>query len=193
MKNNTAPSASNAALLVLVSGAPGSGKSTLARALADHLQLVHIERDAVFCSLGYTKGQPIDRKTVGIPAYYELLAWMLGRGYSVVTDGTLYPGVSEQDIRTKLMPIARVVNVHCHATGQRERFYAREMSRPGGKPEWLEGYMHHVEGVIENTRAPLPIGCELIDVETTGAYEPSIAELVARIGDGNNFSKEGYS
>jgi predicted kinase len=173
-------------LLVVVSGAPGSGKSTLARALADHMRLMHIDRDALFYSLSYTQYEPVERKHVGIAAYYDTLIWLLTRGFSLVTDGTMYPGVSEQDIRDKLMPIARVINVHCNAEGHVERFYSREINRPPGKPAWLDNYMLHVEKVIKDTAAPLDIGCERIEVNTTAAYVPSIAEIAHKLGDRNN-------
>jgi chloramphenicol 3-O-phosphotransferase len=183
---SAADMAGHVPLLVLVSGAPGSGKSTFGRALADHMRLMHIDRDALFYSLSYTQREPVERKVVGITAYYDTLIWLLRRGFSLVTDGTMYPGISEQDIRDKLMPIARVVNVHCSAEGQRERFYTREINRPTGKPAWLDNYMEHVDKVIADTAAPLSIGCEQIEVNTTAAYVPSVAEIATQLEDRNN-------
>ena len=170
-------------LLVLGSGAPGAGKSTLARRLADYMRLVHIDRDAFFWSLSYTQGEQIDRRSVGIPAYYESLVYLLKKGVSLVTDGTLYRGASEQDIAAYLAPVARIVNVHCRATNEKERFRSREIERAGGvAPEWLDGHMPRLDAIYADTCDPLDLGCMCIEVDSTDQYSPSVAAVAERIG-----------
>ncbi|HSX17600.1 MAG TPA: AAA family ATPase [Patescibacteria group bacterium] len=186
------PSAKDTPLLVLVSGAPGSGKSTLARRLAEHMRLPHIERDLVFWGMRYTADGVIDQSKEGISAYYATITGMLRCGISVVTDGTMYRGISEEDVREQLVPIARVVNVHCRATGEHERFYAREMNRRGGPPDWLEDYMPKLKKIYPDTAEPLDLGCPLIEVDTTNEYAPTLDDIAAQLEDRNNKVRKGH-
>ncbi|HSX00016.1 MAG TPA: AAA family ATPase, partial [Patescibacteria group bacterium] len=109
-------------LLVIVSGAPGSGKTTFAGKLADHMRLLHLERDVFFNSLEYTIGKKIDRQAVGVPRFYEVVTQVLAAGASLIIDSTLYKGISEEAI-IELQAIADIVNIHCRAVNTHERFY----------------------------------------------------------------------
>ena len=178
-------------LIVFVSGTPGSGKTTLARKLADHMRLLHIPRDEFFWSMAYTAHDHIDRRNVGIPVYYKALAYLAEQGASIVTDGTIYKDISEEDIKQYLVPSGRLVNIHCRAQNERERFYKREVERHGGVNEWLEGHMKYLETIYDQTVEPLDIGCMCIEVDTTHEYNPSLEEIAAKIGDRNNTLTEG--
>jgi chloramphenicol 3-O-phosphotransferase len=172
-------------LIIIVSGAPGSGKTTLAKQLAEHMRLLHIPRDDFFFSMNYTAREYIDRRYVGIPAYYDTLVYLAGRGVSLVTDGTIYQGISEVDINTRLAPVARLVNVHCRAENEHERFYAREVQRNGGKSAWLDNHMEHLKKIYSQAVDPLDLQCQLIEVDATKDYKPSLADIAAQIGDRN--------
>lgn len=168
-------------LLVIVSGAPGSGKTTFARTLAAHMQLLHIERDRTFDALRYAySGQEFSREKDGIPLFYQLVLSALEAKVSLAVDGTLYRGKSEQDIRP-FNDTATLINIHCRAVNEQQRFYDREMARPGGPPAWLEGYMNHLEEIYPLVVDPLDLGCPCIEVNTDDAYDPPVADIAKRI------------
>ncbi len=168
-------------LVILVTGAPGSGKSTLAAAIAEHMRLPHIERDVVFRGINLTHGEKQDPLTVGIPAYYNLLGVMIDMNMSFVTDGTMYRGVSEADIKTHLVSRAFVINLHARAQNEKERFRQREMRRTFTSNDWVDGHMARLDAIYSDTVDPLDFGVECIEVDTNDGYRPTIDELALRI------------
>lgn len=178
-------------LIVFVSGTPGSGKTTLARRLAEHMRLLHVPRDEFFWAMTYTLGEHINRRQVGIPAYYDALVYLAEHRISLVTDGTIYKGISEEDIKKYLMPVSHLVNVHCYAKNERERFYKREIELRGENHPWLDDHMKYLETIYEQTVDPLDLGCTCIEVDTTDGYSPSIEKIANQIGDKNNALTEG--
>lgn len=176
-------------LLVLVSGAPGAGKSTLARRLADYIRLMHVERDAFCEGIAYTKGRTINRSTEAVPVYYDCLELLLAKGVSIITDGTLYRGKSELSIQSQLLPAAFTINLHCRAKDEHKRFYAREVERAGGEPDWLPRHMKHLDKIYADTVEPLDLGCSIIEVDTTAEYKPDIKDIAATITD--MYAKQG--
>lgn len=176
-------------LIVLVSGAPGSGKTTLARALAEHMRLLHVPRDEFFWSLTYTANPTDAGRMTDIPAYWEALVALVKRNVSIITDGTLYKGLSEPDIQRHLAPVARLVNVHCRAQNEYERFHAREIKRHerfGNSIAWLDGHQRRLKEIYDDTVDPLDLNCLRIEVDTTSTYHPSIKVIAAQIDDRNN-------
>lgn len=170
-------------LVVLVSGAPGSGKTTLAHTLARHLRLLHVPRDEVLRSLEMTSGGPIDKGGYGIETYYAVLSKMLELGMSVVTDGTIYKGLSEKDITAFLSSKATIINVHARATNERERFLKRELEREaeGWSSEWVHGHFNHLDKIYHQTAEPLQLNVPVIEVDATEGYAPGINEIIAEI------------
>ncbi len=165
-------------LVVIVSGAPGSGKSTLARALAARMMIPHIERDMVLRGIELTKGEKINRGTLGIERYYQLLQQMIEGEISFVTDGTIYKNLSEADIEARLKPIAHVVNVHARAANEMERFQERESKREGWSDDWVEDHMKRLREIYPRTVDPLDLGVTVIEVDATSDYDPSITAVV---------------
>lgn len=90
--------------VIILYGLPFAGKTTLARALAERLDLVHVEVDrAVREGEDYTPGQPIPR-SAWITAYrvsYRRMEAGLAAGRSVVLDATNYRRLHRDLIRAK--------------------------------------------------------------------------------------------
>lgn len=168
-------------LVVIVSGAPGSGKSTLARAIADRMRLPHIERDVVVRGIERTRDEKVDRGGLAVPRYFTILQAYLANEVSLVTDGTLYRGISEKDIKEKLVPHAHVINLHARADNEHQRFYEREMTREGHSSEWVAGHMKYLDEIYEDSAHPLELGVAVFEVNTNDGYDPAISELVTKI------------
>jgi predicted kinase len=178
----TALQGSKKPFLVVMSGAPGSGKSTLARILGDALRVPHLERDIFFDSMNLTMGDSFNRGNDGIPAFYDTVQGMLAHGVSLVIDGTLYAGKSEADIK-KFFEVAQVINVHCRTADPKQRFRERELARAASveRREWVEGFMERLDVMAPEVTDPLALDWEIIDVDTTGEYNPSISSIVEQI------------
>lgn len=168
-------------LIVVVSGAPGSGKTTLAHAIAQHLRIPHIPRDEIMRGIEMTHGGAIDKAGLGIETYYTILAAMREANISFVTDGTIYKGISEQDIKSRLVPHATVINVHARAKDEHERFIKREKERQGWSDEWVAGHRQRLEEIYHQTVDPLDLGVPLIEVDATSEYNPSIDQILMQI------------
>ena len=164
----------NNPLIILVSGAPGSGKTTFATQLAATMNIFHIERDRVFDSMLFTYvDTPFNRQHDGIPAFYNFLHSLIAANISAVIDCTLYKGKSEKDL-LPLLPKAHVVQVHCRASNENQRFYDREMAKPGDT-SWVAGFMKHLDEIYPDVSVPLDLGQPCIEVDTTDDYHPSIS------------------
>lgn len=171
-------------LLVIVSGAPGAGKSTLARKIADYMRFPHIERDTVLRSIEFGSDKQLNRAKDIVPMYYDLLKVMLTRGMSIVTDGTIYQGVSESDIQAHLLPFAHVVNVHARAKNEHQRWLDRENARESrDSKDWINGHLPTLHKVYDSAVNPLDIGVKVIEVDCNDGYYPQISDLVAMIED----------
>lgn len=166
-------------LVILVTGAPGSGKSTLAMNIAEHMRLPHIERDVVLRGIDLTHGDKQDAQRVGIPTYYKLLCHMIEADISLVTDGTMYKGVSEADIKQYLVERAYVVNLHTRANNEIERFMRREHGRTFASNVWTAGYEERLKQIYPDAVDPLQYGVHCIEVDANDGYSPSI-EVLAR-------------
>lgn len=168
-------------LLIIVSGAPGSGKTTFASKLAAHMQLLHIERDRAFESMRYTFGpEPFSREKDGIPLFYNLVASALKAQASIVVDATLYKDKSEKDI-IQLHQYSTMLNIHCRAANEHQRFYKRELGKAGKIPNWLPGHMTKLSEIYDLVCEPLDLGCSIIEVDTTDTYSPDIQAIATQI------------
>lgn len=167
-------------LVILVTGAPGSGKSTLANTIAEHMRLPHVERDTIIRGIKLTEGdQP--QPSVSIPAYYDVIDTILDKNISMVTDGTMYKGVSEEDIKQRLVARAFVVNLHCRAENEHRRFREREYARSFYPTDWVEGHMKKLDEIYNDTVDPLDYGVKCIEVNTNNGYDPDITSLATMI------------
>lgn len=168
-------------LLIIVSGAPGTGKTTFASKLAAHMRLLHIERDRAFDAMRFTfEPGAFSREKDGIHLFYELIASALKTQTSIVVDATLYKGKSENDI-IPLHQYAQIINVHCRAANEHQRFYEREVAKAGRTPDWLPTHMSKLDEIYDLVRDPLDLHCPIIEVDTTDAYSPSVRTIASRI------------
>jgi len=168
-------------LVILVTGAPGAGKSTLAATIAEHMRLPHIERDVIFRGIDLTHGERQNPQTYGIPAYYKVLGSMLDENMSFVTDGTMYKGLSENDIKEHIVKRAHVVNLHVRAKNEKERFRQREYARTFRPSDWVEGHMARLDEIYQDTVDPLDFGVECIEIDANDGYSIPIEELALTI------------
>ena len=168
-------------LLIFVSGAPGAGKSTLAHSLAQYLRILHIPRDEVLRGIEMTHGGPIDRREAVDAVYYPQLIQMLKANISIVTDGTIYKGISERDIKRYLVPNAVGVNIHVRAKNEHQRFLERELQREGWSAEWAHDYKKRLDEIYDQAVDPLDLGMPLIEVDATNGYLPLIPDIVREI------------
>ncbi len=168
-----------------MSGQPGSGKSTLARKLSDSLRLISIERDIVLERYWQqSKGDPNYTKAKdGIPRYFELIRHLLDDGIDIIIDGTLYKGISEEDMAS-LCTGHQCVNVHTSCAQATERYIERESARNMGVvPEWVTAHIPHLEKIADDVVDSLDMGMPTIEVQTDDGYEPAYEELVKSISD----------
>jgi len=177
-------------LVILVTGAPGAGKSTLAATIAEHMRLPHIERDVILRGIDLTHGSRQNPLEYGIPAYYNVLGFLLDNSVSFVTDGTMYRGVSEEDIKQHLVRRAHVVNLHVRAENEKERFRRREYARTFRSADWVDAHMARLDEIYSDTVDPLDYGVTCIEVDANEAYIPSIEEITAEITNEYEHSKE---
>lgn len=168
-------------LMIVVSGAPGSGKTTLAHTIAQHLRVPHIPRDEIMRGIEMTHGGAIDKAHLGIETYFTLLVSLCEMNVSFVTDGTIYKGVSEKDIKKRLVPHAVVVNVHARAQNEHDRFIKREKERQGWSDDWVEAHKQRLDKIYDQTVNPLDLGVPLVEVDATSDYNPPIDQLIAQI------------
>lgn len=118
--------------VIVLCGLPFAGKSTLARALAERLDLVHVEVDqAVRETAEYVPGAPIPR-SAWITAYrvsYRRMEAALAAGRSVVLDATNYRRLHRDLIRAKAARLGAETTVVSIAIAAAEIDARRERNR----------------------------------------------------------------
>jgi hypothetical protein len=163
--------------LVMVSGAPGSGKSTLAHLLAEQLEVPWLSRDPISRGIRRTEGaMPTPSRSWSV--WYGTLAYLLNNSVSLVMDQTMYRGIAETDIKTHLLGLCRARLIHCDAHDALERFKARERDRCG---ESSSEYRRVLALALEAqylTIDPPDLGVDLLRVDTSDGYQPSLDGIV---------------
>jgi hypothetical protein len=102
-------------------------------------------------------------------------------GISVIGDMALFADVSEEEVQTRLAPLADLFNVHCVATSSHERLLDRAERDPI--------HAHRVNYLAEQTKVwteqnrfvQLNLGCPSLVVDTTSGYEPSLDQIIDAI------------
>ena len=162
---------------ILMSGAPGSGKSTLATLLGQRLSLPVIDKDTLRRATLWALGvDDVNEAPWGVGLWFPTMEAHLSAGISVIGDMTLFRGVSEADIASRLAPLARLVQVHCRCEAPIERFVARTQADPLRRRH-LDELLPQVTTLATQLVDPLDLDCPILEVNTTDGYQPSLAVL----------------
>ena len=113
--------------------------------------------------------------------WYDTLARLLGNSVSLVMDQTMYRGIAEPDIRSNLLGLCRARLIHCQAPDALERLKARERARHGEASSEYQRVLDLALDARELTIEPPDLDVDLLRVETSQGYEPSLQELIAFI------------
>lgn len=135
-------------LLVLVRGLPGTGKSTLARSISEQLGFELLQTDVVRRSLfepggdqfEFNQGRYLPKNRLRVyESMHEQAARLLGRGSSVVLDGT-YLSASLRRAAADLAKRhhAEFLAIHCQCTDEISKQRIDSRAR-GEAVEWLAG------------------------------------------------------
>lgn len=176
-------------LVIIVSGPPASGKSSLARQFAQELKLPLLYKDGIkenlFDSLGW-QDRAWSRK-LGQATYrllYYFIEAQLAAGQSLIVESNFSPEATAKFRELQEKYPFRPFQVLCRAEGSVlvARYAARATDpdrHPGHvdletleelKPVLLKGYL-----------APLEIGGEVVEVDTTDFSKIDIAGLCSRL------------
>lgn len=179
-------------LLIIVNGLPGTGKTTLARRLAADLGFPIFSRDGLYESLydaldGSTAATP--PSSLGAAAYallYEVAGAVLAAGHPVIVEGFF----GRRDVRRgELLRLQErhdfePLEILCTADGQvlMQRFLARmasgERHRGHLDREWLQ---HNEARLLGGQLAPLAIGRQVIEIDTTTAHSFAYADVLRHV------------
>jgi hypothetical protein len=168
-------------IAVLMSGAPGSGKTTLAGLLGEELKVPVVSKDRLRQgTLWALRTRDIDKAPPGPPLWYAAMEAHLRLDISVVGDMALFAKVSEEDVASRLAPLADLFNVHCIAPNTRRRLLDRSARDPihVHRVDFLAA---HLDAWTEQTASLLDLGCPSIVVDPTSGYEPSLDQIVDAI------------
>ena len=167
-------------VLVLVSGHPGAGKTTLGRALGDAMQLPHLNRDRIRAGLARTDPSSLADPRHPWEVFAATIELFAANGVSLVADQTLYRGM-EAEIRSRFLPLASTVNVHCRSAVAYERWLAKLRADPQPMRESIAELEARVQAQRDEITNPLDLGVPIVEVETTDGYDPRLELVIAEI------------
>ena len=178
-------------VLIIVNGLPGTGKTTLAKRLAADIPLPVFSRDGLYETLydALERQSHADPSSIA-PVMYTLLYYIAGTllaaGQSLIVEGFF----GRPQLRTaEFLQLQRTsdfepLQILCRADGKAllERFHARMESgeRHAGHQDiaWIE---QNKERLLQGNLAPLSLGGQLIEIDTTTPQSFDYADLLQRV------------
>jgi predicted kinase len=164
-------------VLVIVNGLPGTGKTTLAKRLSADTALSLFSRDSLYETLYDAlecgrNGSPPLLGEAAFTLFYHVTGSVLAAGQSVMIEQFFgRPALRAAELlRLKHQYDFEPFQILCKADGKvlLERFLARAASQEQHAShrylEWLE---HNKEQLLRGALAPLAIGGQLVEIDTT--------------------------
>ena len=175
--------------LIVISGPAGSGKTTLAHALAGVVGCPAICRDEIkegmLHATGEVTAEPGDELTMRtLPTFFAVLQLLLGAGVTTIAEAAFQDRVWRPGL-APLRDLAHLRIVHCRVhpdvawTRIQRRRTDNRLRR--AHPDPHDATDHH-SGHAAFDR--LSIHVPHVDVDTTDGYRPTLAEIVAFLGQG---------
>jgi predicted kinase len=163
--------------LVLVNGLPGTGKTTLARRLAADVALPLFSRDGIYETLY----DALDCDSNGLPPllgnaaftlFYNVTGSVLAAGQSVIVEQFFgRPELRTTELRTLQQRCDfEPFQILCKADGSvlLERYLARAAAaKPHASQQYMEWLEHHKELLLQGRLAPLALGGQTVEIDTT--------------------------
>jgi predicted kinase len=180
-------------LLVIVNGLPGTGKTTLARRLGEDAHLPVFSRDGIFETLhdglgGANNDLPSQLGSASFALLYYIAGKLLAAGQPLLIEGFFgRPELrSAEFLQLQSTYDFEPLQILCKADGQvlLERFLARveSVERHAGHSDlaWLED---NKERLLQGQLAPLALGGQVIEIDTTTPQSIEYAELLQQVRD----------
>lgn len=178
-------------LLVIVNGLPGAGKTTLARRLGADAHLPVFSRDGIFetlhDALGDASNEPPSRLgSASFALLYHIAGRVLAAGQPLLIEGFFgRPELrSAEFLQLQSTYDFEPLQILCKADGQvlLERFLVRveSVERHAGHSdrEWLED---NKERLLQGQLAPLTLGGQVIEIDTTTLQSLEYAALLQQV------------
>jgi predicted kinase len=178
-------------LLIIVNGLPGTGKTTLAGRLAADLGLPVFSRDRLYETLydaleSSAAGPPSGLGAAAYALLYDVVGAVLAAGRPLIVEGFFgRPDVRRAEfLRLRERHDFEPLEILCKADGQAlmQRFLARMASgtrhRGHLDREWLE---HNEARLLSGQLAPLAIGRQIIEIDTTTPHNFAYADVIRRV------------
>lgn len=180
-------------VLIIVNGLPGTGKTTLAKRIASDVGLPAFARDGLYETLYDTlacesNGCPPLLGHASFSLLYSITSSILAAGQPLIIEGFFgNPALRGAEIlQIQHTHDFEPLQILCRADGKvlLERFLARmnsEERHPGHQSQDLAWIEQNKERLLQDHLAPLALGGQLIEIDTTTPHHFDYADLLQRI------------
>lgn len=180
-------------VLIIVNGLPGSGKTTLAKRIASDVGLPTFSRDGMYETLYdalacESNGCPPLLGYASFTLLYAVTSSILAAGQSVIVEGFFgNPALRcAEFIQLQHAHDFEPFQILCRADGEvlLERFLARMKSEErhvGHQSQDLAWVEQNKERLLQGQLAPLALGGQLVEIDTTTPHRFDYPDLLQRI------------
>lgn len=144
------------------------------------MHLPHLNRDRIRAGMARTDPSSLDDPRRPWEVFAATIELFAASGVSLVADQTLYRGM-EAEIRSRFLPLASTVNVHCRSAAAYERWLAKLRADPQAMRESIAELEARVQAQRDEITDPLDLGVPIVEVDTTEGYDPPLDLLTAEI------------